>query len=66
METLRSTRCSYISYVILDSKLGVQEYVIRRASKKRSALLRNARIRMSDINPAHLLQSLRSQGNMIK
>ena len=57
---------AYISYVILDSKLGVQEYVVRRASKKRSALLRNARIRMSDINPAHLLQSLRSQGNMIK
>ena len=57
---------AYISYAILDSKLGVQEYVIRRASKKRSALLRNAKIRMSDINPAALLQSLRSQGNMIK
>lgn len=55
-----------ISYSILDSKLGVQEYVVGRARKKKSALLRNARIRISDINPARLLQTLRSQGNTIK
>lgn len=55
-----------ISYSILDSKLGVQEYVVHRARKKKTALLRNARIRISDINPGRLLQTLRSQGNTIK
>lgn len=57
---------AYITYAILDSKLGVQEYVIRRALKKKTALLRNARIRISDMHPSRLLQTLRSQGNTIK
>ena len=57
---------AYITYAILDAKLGVQEYVIRRALKKKTALLRNARIRISDIHPSRLLQTLRSQGNTIK
>ncbi len=57
---------AYITYAILDSKLGVQEYIVRRALKKKTALLRNARIRISDIHPGRLLQSLRSQGNTIK
>ena len=57
---------AYITYAILDSKLGVQEYIIRRALKKKTALLRNARIRISDIHPSRLLQSLRQQGNNIK
>ena len=41
---------AYITYAILDSKLGVQEYVVRRALKKKSSLLRNARIRISSCN----------------
>jgi len=57
---------AYITYAILDSKLGVQEYIIRRALKKKTALLRNARIRISDISPGRLLQTLRQQGNTIK
>ena len=57
---------AYISYSILDSKLGVQEYVVRRALKKKTALLRNARIRISDIHPGRLLQQIRAMGNTIK
>ena len=57
---------AYISYSILDTKLGVQEYVVRRALKKKTALLRNARIRISDIHPGRLLQQIRSMGNTIK
>jgi hypothetical protein len=57
---------SYIQYSILDSKLGVQEYVINRARKKKSALLRNAKIRISNIHPGRLLMNMRGQNKWIK
>lgn len=57
---------AYIQYEILDSKLGVQEYVVRRAKDKKTALLRNAKLRMSDIHPGRLLMSMRGLDKMIK
>ena len=36
---------AYIKYAVLNSKFGVQEYIINRARKDKSALLRNAKIR---------------------
>ena len=57
---------AYIEYAILNSKLGVQEYVVRRAQKRKSALLRNAKIRISNIHPGRLLMNLRSQAKWIK
>jgi len=57
---------AYINYSILDSKLGVQEYIVNRARKKKTALLRNARIRMSNIKPGRLLMNLRGQDKIIK
>ena len=57
---------AYIEYSILNSKMGVQEYVVRRAQKRKSALLRNAKIRMSDIHPGRLLMNLRGQAKWIK
>ena len=57
---------AYIQYSILDSKLGVQEYVVNRARKKKSALLRNAKIRISNIHPGRLLMNLRGQNKWIK
>ena len=35
---------AYIEYEILNHKLGVQEYIVNRARKNKSALLRNAKI----------------------
>jgi len=55
-----------IKYEILNSKLGVQEYVVARARKERSALLRNAKIRMSNLHPGRLLMNLRGMDKMIK
>jgi hypothetical protein len=55
-----------IKYEILNSKLGVQEYVVARARKERSALLRNAKIRISNIHPGRLLMNLRGMDKMIK
>jgi hypothetical protein len=55
-----------IRYEILNSKLGVQEYIVSRARKERAALLRNAKIRMSNIHPGRLLMNLRGMDKMIK
>ena len=57
---------AYIKYAILNSKLGVQEYIVNRVRKDKSALLRNAKIRLSDIHPGRLLMNLRGQSKWIK
>lgn len=57
---------AYIQYEIVNSKLGVQEYVVARARKNKSALLRNAKIRISNIHPGRLLMNLRGMDKMIK
>jgi len=57
---------AYIQYEILNSKLGVQEYIVARARKEKSALLRNAKIRMSNIHPGRLLMNLRGMDKWIK
>lgn len=57
---------AYIEYAILNSKLGTQEYIINRARKRKTALLRNAKIRISNIHPGRLLMSMRGQDKWIK
>jgi hypothetical protein len=55
-----------IEYAILSSKLGVQEYIIARTRKRKGALLRNAKIRISNIHPGRLLMNLRGQDKWLK
>ena len=57
---------SYMKYVILSSKYGVQEYIINRSRKEKSALLRNAKLRISNMHPGRLLMNLRGQNKWIK
>ena len=57
---------AYIQYAILNSKFGVQEYVVNRARKRSSSLLRNAKIRISNIHPGRLLQNMRGMDKWIK
>jgi hypothetical protein len=57
---------AYIQCEILSSKLGVQEYIVNRARKERSALLRNAKIRISNIHPGRLLMNMRGLDKIIK
>jgi len=57
---------AYIHYELLSSKLGVQEYIVSRARKEKSALLRNSKIRISNIHPGRLLMNLRGMDKMIK
>jgi hypothetical protein len=57
---------AYIQCEILSSKLGVQEYIVTRARKERTALLRNAKIRISNIHPGRLLMNMRGLDKIIK
>ena len=57
---------AYIRYAILNSKFNVQEYVINRARKDKSSLLRNAKIRLSNIHPGRLLMNMRGENKWIK
>jgi hypothetical protein len=57
---------AYIKYVILTNKYGVQQYVIERAKKEKTALLRNAKIRLSNIHPGRLLMNMRGKDKWIK
>ena len=43
---------AYVQYALLNSKFGVQEYIVNRARKNKQALLRNAKIRLSNIHPS--------------
>ena len=53
-------------YTILNNKIGVQEYIVTRLKKEKSALLRNAKLRLSNIHPSRLLMNLRGQNKWIK
>lgn len=55
-----------IKFEILNSKFGIQEYIINRARKERQALLRNAKLRISNIHPGRLLMNLRGMDKTIK
>tara|TARA_R110000796_G_scaffold80932_3_gene178757 strand:+ start:1578 stop:2495 length:918 start_codon:yes stop_codon:yes gene_type:complete len=57
---------AYLRYSILSSKFGVQEYIVNRARKEKTALLRNAKIRLSNIHPGRLLMNMRGQNKWIK
>ena len=57
---------AYIEFAILSSKVGVQECIVNRTRKGKSALLRNAKIRISNIHPGRLLQNLRGRDKWIK
>jgi hypothetical protein len=57
---------AYIKFSILNGRFGVQEYVVNRARKDKSSLLRNAKLRLSNIHPGRLLQNLRGQDKWLK
>lgn len=57
---------AYIKYVLLNNKTGINEYVVNRAKKDKTALLRNAKIRISNMHPGRLLMNLRGQNKWLK
>tara|TARA_A100001201_G_C4086553_1_gene200694 strand:+ start:814 stop:1761 length:948 start_codon:yes stop_codon:yes gene_type:complete len=57
---------AYIKFAILNSKQGTQEYLVSRTRKEKAALLRNAKLRISNIHPGRLLMNLRGRDKWIK
>lgn len=57
---------AYIRWAILENKLNIQEYIITRARKEKTAKLRNAKIRLSNLHPGRLLMPLRGRDKWIK
>ena len=57
---------NYLKWAVLNNKYGVQEYIVSRAKKEKSATLRNTKIRLSNMHPSRLLMSLAGQEKWIK
>ena len=57
---------AYIRYAILSSKFGTPEYIVARVKREKASLLRNAKIRISNIHPGRLLMNLRGRDKWIK
>ena len=57
---------NYPKWALLNNKYGVQEYIVNRVKKEKTASLRNTKIRLSNLHPARLLMSLRGKDKWIK
>jgi hypothetical protein len=57
---------NYILYAVLSTKRDTPEYIVRRFKNKRRALLNNAKIRMTNLDPRALLMPLRGRDKHIK
>ena len=55
-----------IAYEVVNSKIGIQEYIINRYRRKSMAEWRNASIRMKNFDPVNLLKGLRAMDKRIK
>jgi len=55
-----------ISYNLIANRAGQQEYVVQRFKKERSAALRNAKIRLSNIKIDEITQVMRGKSKWIK
>jgi len=56
----------WIAWNIVESRFGIQEYIVTRYRKKKSASLRNAKLRLSGMHPSRLLMNMRGQDKLIK
>ncbi len=57
---------AYIMHAILSVSSGVQEYVVRRFKQEKSAKLRNAKIRLSNLKLDQIVQVMRGKSKWLK
>ncbi len=57
---------AYISHAILASKINQPEYIVRRLKQEKSAKLRNAKIRLSNIKSNEFVQIMRGKSKWLK
>ena len=56
----------HIAYSILAGRAGIPEYIVQRFKRDRSAQLRNAKIRLSNMKPSEMIQTMRGKSKWIK
>ena len=56
----------HIAYSILAGRAGVQEFIVQRFKRDRSAQLRNAKIRLSNMKLGEMIQNMRGKYKWIK
>tara|TARA_Y100000592_G_scaffold51830_1_gene81967 strand:- start:13926 stop:15080 length:1155 start_codon:yes stop_codon:yes gene_type:complete len=56
----------HIAYSILAGRAGVQEFIVQRFKRDRSAQLRNAKIRLSNMKLGEMIQNMRGKSKWIK
>ena len=57
---------AYLKWALLNNKYGVQEYIINRVRKEKTSMLRNTKIRLSNMHPGRLLMAMRGKDKWIK
>ena len=57
---------AYISHAIISTRINQPEYIVQRLKKEKSAKLRNAKIRLSNIKPDEIVQVMRGKSKWIK
>ena len=57
---------AYLSYSVLSTRINQPEYVIQRLKKEKTAKLRNAKIRLSNIKLEEIVQVMRGKSKWIK
>ena len=57
---------AYLMHAILASRVGVQEHVVQRFRREKSAKLRNAKIRLSNIKSSEFIQIMRGKSKWLK
>ena len=56
----------HIIYSVVSTRTNFPEYIVQRYKKDRFAAMRNAKIRLSNLNPRELAQVMRNKSKRIK
>ena len=57
---------AHILHAIISNRINQPEYVVQRLKRERSAKLRNAKIRLSNIKMTEFIQVMRGQSKWLK
>ena len=57
---------AYISHAIISTRINQPEYIVQRLKREKSAKLRNAKIRLSNIKLDEIVQTMRGKSKWLK
>jgi len=57
---------AYVNHAVLSTKVNIPEYIVNRYKREKSAKLRNAKIRLSNIKLDEIVQVMRNKSKWIK